>query len=617
MPNDRGESASVQQSRPAATNNPAAREARPATVEQRPDSPPPVWRKLGDAAVVVAIGVVVVALGLFAVRLNERFYAGNQPFFDSLSYNARVHNVMCICRESGLAAALHTSCSDGSVCLPYLISSFAAIFCEPSRAIGIWIQTGELLLLTLSLLYYFKRIRQLSTPLAALSLAPFLLVQCLYIHNGGLSDFRMDLSLMLLFSLTATWYLIATATESRVHYIVLGLACGTACLFRATAPMYFLVAIGPLAAIDLLMHRPWRKRVGGLALATGIAAAVSLWFFIRNYAYLYYYYAVWNTDANAHLPIRQSAAHFRFVEHHIGDCAVAFVVLFHLILGIDAVVRRRAAIGSWISSLRMPRLNWRALWLGFAPAAMLVVRGAGLNPFVCMPSVFGCVLFLMFPLSSANLRRISLPAAGMLLLAAIACFGSAMRAGWKEHLGDAPESMAAHKAAIATIVADAHEAGRLVARFATTHVFYLNTSSLAQVATFDMPGNQSTSDTVSVDGVRLAPDNLFSLPAEADWRKATGSTNAEKVDNLIAQSGKQIDYLIIPTAASSEFVQEHIAFNVINRYAVELRDRLLASGQWEEISGDIRNSNDEVVRVYRNVGPAHVDVARAAGAAAH
>ena len=84
--------------------------------------------------------------------------------------------------------------------------------------IGIWIQTGELMLLVWSLYYYLTCVRRLPGSLAAFSIAPFFCCACLYSYRGGLSDFRMDLGLMLLFSVTCCWYLIASATGRRLHF---------------------------------------------------------------------------------------------------------------------------------------------------------------------------------------------------------------------------------------------------------------------------------------------------------------------------------------------------------------------------------------------------------------
>lgn len=579
---------------------PASIAGRSANISQ-PLSPSGRWLNPKTASF-LAIGLlVVVAISGYAMRLNARYYANNQPFFDSLGYNTEVHHVMCTCRESGLLAALHDSCTHNTVCLPFLIASFLALFVEPSRMVGIWIQGGELLLVIWSLFYYFTRVRGLSASLAALAVSPFLFLHCLYYRNGGLSDFRMDLGLMLMFSLTATWYLIAKSTGRRSDFVLLGLACGLACLNRGTAPMYFLAVLGPMALADIYFATARRLLLTGLVLAASVAMAVSLWFYVVNFDFLYFYYVVWNTDANAHLPLRESVAHFKFAAHHVGDAALFFAIAFQCVLAIEWLLGMPLNPKNWVYRLQIPKLNWAAIWLAAAPTAMLVLRGAGLNWFVCMPSVFGCVLFLMFPIRNFNPKQISAASAILLLTAVTLCAGAEFRAGWRDHAGDSPESMAAHKATLAAIIADAQNSGISKARFATTHLFYLNTDSLRNVATYDMPDAHSTADSISVASIQLVAVPLLSRSAEVNWRQVNGSTDEEKLDYLTRETAKQLDYIVIPTADSAEYVQTHVPYNVINRYEVELRKRLLASGHWKQISGDIRNSGDEVVRVYRRV----------------
>ena len=377
--------------------------ALPSQAKQKP------WPKASRVSAFLLISLVVCsAIGAYAVCLNAHYCSSNQPFYDSLSYNDKLHRVMSVCRESGLPAAIKVACTNDTMCLPFVIASFLALVSAPSRMVGIWIQTGELMLLVWSLYYYFTRVRGLSASIAAFSIAPFLLLRCLYSYRGGLSDFRMDLGLMLLFSVTCCWYLIASATGRRLHFAIMGVACGLTCLSRGTAPIYFLVSLGPIALVESFLSRDRRAFVGGIVLATTIAGVVAGWFYVLNFRYLYYYYVIWNPDANAHLPIRQSLRHFRLLEHHFG-AGLFCAAIFQLIVATDVILRSPIP-KSWKPRVRLPKLNWQAAWLALAPTAMLVAHGAGLNPFVCMPSLFGCLLFLLFPLRRFDPSAVSRPA---------------------------------------------------------------------------------------------------------------------------------------------------------------------------------------------------------------
>ena len=191
--------------------------------------------------------------------------------------------------------------------------------------------------------------------------------------------------------------------------------------------------------------------------------------------------------------------------------------------------------------------------------------------------------------------------------------------------------MAAHKKTIDTIVSDAHERHLSEAHFSTTDIFFLDTYSLENVARFDIPDAKVESETVAVDSVRLTPMPLLTVAADADWKAIPRCTDQEKLNFLIESASKQLDYLIIPTEASAALVQNNLGCYAINRYQLLLRERLLASGRWQPISGDICNRTDEVVRVYRRVDPTAAvhspaaaaadgpksEVARANSAAAH
>ena len=160
--------------------------------------------------------------------------------------------------------------------------------------------------------------------------------------------------------------------------------------------------------------------------------------------------------------------------------------------------------------------------------------------------------------------------------------------------------MAAHREAIDAIVADARRAGHEEVRYGTTHCFYFNQASLENVTLFDHPAAVWDGTSCRIAGVALRPDETFAIAAEADLARVPGDTEAEKLEHVLTTAAGTIDYLAIPDEATALFVQERMPFNVINRFAVMIRDRLLHSGHWEPISGVIRNGEHEVVRIYRN-----------------
>jgi hypothetical protein len=559
------------------------------------------------AVAVTILASLCVAAGAFALTLNARFYARSQPFYDSMSYHRQVHRVMTQARAEGVVPALETACTSSTVCLPLVIAALAGPFVSPSRGVGIAIQTLELAALCGTLWYYLHRVRGLAPGLAALAVTPCLLWQCLYDFNGGLSDFRMDLSLALLFATTVLWYLIAMATGQLGHFVTLGVAAAAACLFRATAPVYLALTLAPLVIADLWPPATRPRRLLGLAVAATTAAIGCLWFFVLNYETLHYYYVVWNTDANAHLPLRKALRHVAFAVGHIGIPAAVLALSIPLVLRVDALLERRPdgdppPARPWRA---FPTPDWRMVWIGFAPILLLVTRGAGLNPFVSMPAVFGLTLVLVglgarSAGSDADRHRPSRSALVVLAGIAVACAAITTTGAWKAHAGGPIDSMAAHREAIDAIVADARRAGHYEVCYGTTHCFYFNQASLESVTLFDHPAAVWDGTSSRIDGVALRPNDTFAIAAEADLARVPGVTEAEKLEHVLTTATGTIDYLAIPDEATARHVQERMPFNVINRFAVMIRDQLLESGHWEPVSGPIRNGEHEIVRIYRN-----------------
>lgn len=545
----------------------------------------------------IKVGLCLAA-AMFAVQLNGRFYTRNQPFYDSMSYHAQVHRVMTRAASEGLVPAVSQACRSSTVCLPLVLAAIAGPFVEPSRSVGIAIQWLELVFFVGTLAFYLARVRGFPPIASTIAVVPFLLWRCLYEPNGGLSDLRMDLSLALLYATTVLWYLIAIETGLLRHFIVLGLSAAAACLFRATAPVYLVLAVVPLVVADLVPKATRAGRLRGLAVAAVVAAVGCGWFFLLNYDALHYYYVVWNTDANAKLPFREAIRHADFSARHVGLPAAILAVAFPLVWLVDGwfAGRRPLLAGRGLV------FDWRMAWIALAPVVLLVSRGAGLNPFVSMPAAFGLTMLLMLPVSGRVWHSLSRPAWIGLVLLAAGCTAVVAARGWRAHFGGGVDSMAAHRQTIRLIVDDARRTGRECVSYATTHCFYLNQDSLESVALFDVPGAGLEGKSPRIDGVTIHTNSGFAVAAEADWEAVPGDTTESKLDHMLAVADREIDYLVIPDEETSRFVQEHISHNVVNRHAIVLRRRLLDGGRWELVAGDIRNGEHEVVHVYRNAG---------------
>ncbi len=550
------------------------------------------------------IAFFCVAMGCYFCSMQDLYYSHYQPFFDSLGYYDQVHAVMTTGQQEGFAASLtHAMNSGSTVFMPYFIASLLSMVVEPSRNIGVWMQSIELGILLVSVLYYFYKVKKIDPLPGLLLLVPFVLTTCLYRNNGGISDFRMDLSLYLTYSITCVWYLIATKTGQKLHFFCVGLAIAAACLFRATAPVYLILGLAPLALMDVVRSKERKPIAIGLSVAFLTAVAGSIWFYVFQYEKLYYYYFVWNADANAKLSIAESSAHIKFAFKHIGDQFLIWIIALNVI-ALYATSKKQStnlvATAGRLIAQSFRNTDCRLIWLAVAPLAMLVLRGAGLNQFVCMPAIVGVLLWLLSPLAENKALFASRPALLSAAVVSLVCLGLIGFDGWNRHKAGDFNSMEAHKLAINEIVSDAQAEGLQNVNFGSTHVFYINSSSLAATMRFDIPKVRFDGRKVFVDDVRMIANGIFSgVVADANWEALEGATQ-QKLDGLLGYADKTLDYVIVPDDSTIKFLEEKIAFNIINQHQRYLTNHIVNGGNWLPVTETIENGQHERVTIYRN-----------------
>ncbi len=559
--------------------------------------------RTGSAWALVTVVAICCGIGFYAVWLNHLVYQHRQPIFDSMSYYSKLYRTMSTVRHQGIIAAVIESLSgSNTVAMPFLIGSILGPIVAPSRAIGVWIQISELMWMACSLVIYFQTAKRLSAGYAVLFSMPFLSLARLYGESGGLSDFRMDLSLLLMYASTCLWYLIATSTRRPRDFWMLGIVAGVAALFRATAPVYLLAALLPIVLLDLL--RSDRRRQFAMLLMKSLIAAsvVALWFYIVDFNYLYYYYAVWNTDAQAKLPWAQSIRHVEFAVKHIGAMMAVWLMIAYIVIFTQASLFRRLR-GPWVGLSRMCAANdCRPLWMGIVPLAMLVFGGAGENPYVSIPAAFGLLLAAIIPLAHVSLLPRSSWRRWSLVTATAGCFLAAFVHGYQRHLPGPFHSMQAHQQVLQSIIDDSHRLGRTSASYAALHLYQLNATSLQNVLLFDRPDATTNISRTICDGVQLMPNQTFFRPAVADWQDVPGGDDDQKESALLAIAETTVDYLIVPEPDSAAQLASFVPHFVINRHIERLRRHLVNSGRWTPITQPIVNGAMETVRVWRNIG---------------
>ena len=306
-----------------------------------------------DLFALLALAAITIAQGFYAARINVEFYRQHAPFFDSCSYTKQLAIVTSKTRRLGYGAGISESLA-GNVALPFLEATALAKLVMPSRVMAVWLQSIWMIALALSLYWYLAHYRKVDRWLAILLALPFISFARVYDWNGGLPDFRMDLSLYIFASMTAVWYLATYETESRVPWVLAGVSAMLACLARATSPVYLLLMIGPLFLVRLAAASGKRRAILVNALWMCLPVMIATGVFLAyNFSYLYFYYVTWGADENRNLPWKESAIHLKMAESHVGDvliwCALAAVA-------INLLCMRKP----------FPRLDWKPIWLTLA-----------------------------------------------------------------------------------------------------------------------------------------------------------------------------------------------------------------------------------------------------------
>jgi len=539
-------------------------------------------------------------LGLYCCSLNKQLYQHQAPFYDSLSYNEKLFRVMTLSRESGFVASMERACfANNTNCLPFIVAATVAPVVEPSRMVGVWIQTVLLYLFLASLLYYLIRVKRLSVNSGLMGCLAFLGTKCLYFSNGGLSDFRMDLSLYLGFGMTCVWYLASMRSLKRWHFVMLGVSAAVCCLFRATAPIYFLFTLCPLYVLELIRSDGRKEKLTGLLVSFGVVLILAGWFYFFNFEFLKFYYFDWNTDANAKIPFAQALLHWEQAQRSVGEPMVLMILCW--MIGVLMAVRKSSSIFSWIRNAFADRdIDFRIAWIGIAPVTLMVAKRAGLNPYVSMPAVFGLMLFFAFPC----LRQFDRLADKRLIyfswLMLVLCLGFAAFRGWDRHSRSEFNSMAAHRDVISAMLESAANQNKTELRYGVTQITDFDANILYSTLLFDNPDANPGFDDVEIDGIKIRRVATFAQPAVTDWRNVEGETDEQKMAWLVADANERIDYLVVPDRETAKRIAVNRAHNVINVHAVRIRELIVNDDSWARVKTGIEAGGNEFLEIYRN-----------------
>jgi hypothetical protein len=543
-------------------------------------------------------GVLLLAFilvqGTYAVALNRLFYAQHGPFYDSVSYLGQLVNILDRTKTDGFLPALKQSTTISTVFLPFGLVPFFGKFVTPDRAIGVWLQCLWVLLCTGSLTFYLARYRRAGLPLALSLSILFVSIHAVYFWSGGLSDFRIDLPFGLLFSTVMVWLLIALREQSRWAWVVFGAAAGLCCLSRATAPVFLVLTCVPMVAVDLFAGRQRLVfTLKGMLLAAGLCALISGWFYLLNWKYLHYYYFIWNLDANARLPLAVSVQHLRAAADSVGPVIFITAGLCSLVALVNRLValRRQNAVGTGRACRQwLGEVEWRTLTPALIPVGYLVLSGAGPNSLVSLPSAFGIVLFLLcLPGYWPDGNWVSKVLTGLALLGA----GLSASTGIQMHFvgpGSA-NPISAYAEVTRAIEEQAASFPRPEVRVSHFSLGNYHNVALTSYLIYDkhLPGHGGQVRLKDKTIVLVGPA-VFAPPTKVNWDALPGADDEQRIQHIVDTINREADLVVMPTQQTAEQLAIRTPGNHINHFTARIRQRLLETGRWGQVSNVFRAS---------------------------
>lgn len=532
-------------------------------------------RRLREALPYAVIALLAAGLCLLAAKMNESFYRSYAGFYDSMSYMNQMATVMEGVHRQGLLQAVEAASKQSTVFFPWLVSGLLGYVMEPTRTAVVLVQLPGLLLLLFTSFRYF-RIRgrdELTSLVFAGSVAVF---PGALFHNGGLPDLRMDLYQAYAFGAFVATLLTARRSDRSGDWAISGILLAFACLVRATTPVYAGLLILAVFVLDV-PRLGWRKTCGRYGLLAGVSFALAGWFFIRNFGYLKYYYLVWNTDANARLPMAVSAIHLRFFMAHLG---------FWMLLALGLILAWRLVHG------RGGRLDLAALAAPLIPLAYLVFSGAGLNPYVSLVAVPVFVLFALEPLDGSSAFPWPRWWAAALLSACLWSLAGSVRSFHASVPPWMPEAEGVTLAA-GSITSDARTRGRSSAMVAFLHLGSMDGTTLLNHLLFKEGFHVSERQGVCKDGLEIRMMDMH-VAADAEWKELQGTDDMDKALKLVDRAVQQSDFIVMAQSGS-----ELPAHHRVNRWQPVMQHRLEAYPSIVPIQRGIRVSATETVSIFR------------------
>lgn len=546
----------------------------------------------------VILAFALIGFGLFAQYLNQALYQHQAPFFDSISYYDRVFDVVSIRQQEGLLSALlNATTTSSTICLPYLLAIPFSYFMEASRSIGVWIEVGYFTVFLVSFAAFLRQLGGNSREIS-FNLIPFFLVGALYRSTAGISDLRLDLPMAWLYVASACWILIGLRTSQWRHFVFAGILVGAACLSRAIAPVYFGIGFVPLICHRFYWIADRKKFLWQILVVIGVAFGLAGWFYLLHFKFIYYYYFIWNTDANAGVTLGRSFKHVLAALKSIGPyVGIFFLTMFAFGRPVPGGSRFASAKPFKKISLE---IRW-LFWLSCAPILFLILKRADINPFVSLPGSIAFVACGALFLFDRILMPMSLnPRFRYLVLFGVVLFFGACAQGYLNHSRKTLNNAAAHRKILQLIQIDAEQSNRERLTYGVNLMTSLSVGSLESMLQFDWETHYVNETTLEIGGIQYVASYDWFLPSKANWDKVPGELISGKIAALASRSAKNLDYLIAPTFDSISQIQLNYNYAYSSQFADLILRQFQQSKLWIPISGAIDLEPGIKVQVFKN-----------------
>ena len=220
-------------------------------------------------------------------------------------------------------------------------------------------------------------------------------------------------------------------------------------------------------------------------------------------------------------------------------------------VGYVMVVCLMAAFALNYSLGRGRQIDWKILWLAAAAPLLLFLRGAGINPFVSIPAVFGCLLFAYLPFRGSQ-PAFSRPWACATIgaLAAGASIFNAFTPNVPTPYSGPPSTyMAGFKSLIERMRQDASVRGLHRVEYIVPESGDFHFSALANVLTYEFGAVPNKNHELQAGGLifDFPHQKAFTPTDELLWKlDVPGDTDMEKMDNLFSMGMQSANYTAPP-----------------------------------------------------------------------